>query len=99
MIRNAERLALLEGAGFGLGRAITLLPDISVLTFLSLRLIQRLCLLYGLEPLGHPAAGPHRDARVHLWLTVAAAPGVGYCQELAGRDVTESGVPRPLAHV
>ena len=99
MIRDAERLALLEGAGFGLGGAITLLPDISVLTFLSLRLIQRLCLLYGLEPLGHPAAGPDRDARVHLWLTVAAAAGVDYGKEIAGKEVAEKLVPRLIARL
>ncbi len=94
LIREAERLALLEGAGFGFGGAITLLPDISVLTFLSLRLIQRLCLLYGLEPLGHSAADRDRDARVHLWLTVAAAAGLDYGKEIAGKEVAEKLVPR-----
>ena len=49
LIRDTERLALLEGAGFGLGGMITIIPDAGLLTFLTLRLIQRLCLLYGFE--------------------------------------------------
>src|SRR3989442_15318038 len=32
LIRDAERLALAEGAGFGLGGMITFLPDASLLT-------------------------------------------------------------------
>jgi len=42
MIRDAQRLALAEGAGFGLGGLITLLPDAGLLTIITLRLIQRL---------------------------------------------------------
>src|SRR5216684_5710473 len=62
LIRNAERLALAEGAGFGLGGMITLLPDASILTAITLRLIQRLCLLYGFETRG-------QDERLELcWL-------------------------------
>src|ERR1700676_583685 len=49
LIRDAERLALAEGAGFGLGGMITMLPDAGLLTAITLRLIQRLCLLYGFE--------------------------------------------------
>src|SRR5260370_30145107 len=52
LIRDAARLALAEGAGFGLGGMITLLPDASILTAITLRLIQRLCLLYGFETRG-----------------------------------------------
>src|ERR1051326_6165779 len=49
MIRDAQRLALAEGAGFGLGGIVTLVPDAGFLTVITLRLIQRLCLLYGFE--------------------------------------------------
>jgi len=68
MIRDAQRLALAEGAGFGLGGMITLVPDAGLLTIITLRLIQRLCLLYGFE-----ATGP--DERRELWLAAAAATG------------------------
>ena len=62
-------------------------------------MIQRLCLLYGLESLRHPAAGRDRDARVHLWLTVAAAAGVDYGKEIAGKEVAEKLVPRLIARL
>jgi len=99
LIRDAERLALLGGAGFGFGGAITLLPDLSVLTFLSLRLIQRLCLLYGFEPQRHQAGGRGRDTSVQLWLTVAAAAGVDYGREVAEKEVAERLVPRLVARL
>src|SRR5262249_48861822 len=52
MIQDAERLALAEGAGFGLGGMITVVPDAGLLAIITLRLIQRLCLLYGFEAQG-----------------------------------------------
>src|SRR5690349_22524975 len=60
LIKDTERLALLEGAGFGLGGLITIIPDAGFLTVLTLRLIQKLCLLYGFE---HSGDGE----RVELW--------------------------------
>src|SRR4029077_9003749 len=49
LIHDAQRLAMAQGAGFGLGGMITLVPDAGLLTVITLRLIQRLCLLYGFE--------------------------------------------------
>ena len=49
LIQDAQRIAMAQGAGFGLGGMITILPDASLLTIITLRLIQRLCLLYGFE--------------------------------------------------
>src|SRR5246127_4631291 len=69
LIRDAELLALAEGAGFGLGGMITLLPDASILTAITLRLIQRLCLLYGFET-------RVQDERVELWLGAPNGTGI-----------------------
>ena len=87
LIRNAERLAAAEGAGFGLGGMITLLPDASILTAITLRLIQRLCLLYGFEARG-------QDERVELWLAAATATGVDYGKELVEKQMIEKLAPR-----
>ena len=87
LIRDAERLALLEGAGFGLGGMITIIPDAGILTILTLRLIQRLCLLYGFDHNG-------RDERLELWLAAAAATGVDYGKDLAGKQLAEKVAPR-----
>jgi uncharacterized protein (DUF697 family) len=87
LIRDAERLALAEGAGFGLGGMITFLPDASILTVITLRLIQRLSLLYGFE-----AHGP--DQRMEMWKAAAAAAGIDYGKDLAEKQILEKLVPR-----
>jgi uncharacterized protein (DUF697 family) len=87
LIRDAERFALAEGAGFGLGGMITFLPDASLLTAITLRLIQRLCLLYGFQTRGH-------DERMELWMAAAAATGVDYGKDLAEKQVFEKLAPR-----
>lgn len=87
LIQDTERLALLEGAGFGLGGMITIIPDAGLLTILTLRLIQRLCLLYGFEERG-------QSERLELWMAAAAATGVDYGKELAEKQILERLAPR-----
>lgn len=87
LIRDAERLALVEGAGLGLGGVMTILPDAGFLTAIALRLIQRLCLLYGFEEHGH-------DERIEMWKTAAVAAGVDYGKDLAEKQIVEKIVPR-----
>ncbi len=87
LIRDAERLALVEGAGFGLGGMITFLPDASLLTVITLRLIQRLSLLYGFEARG-------RDQRIEMWKAAAAASGIDYGKDLAEKQILEKLAPR-----
>ena len=87
LIRDTERLALLEGAGFGLGGMITIIPDAGLLTILTLRLVQRLCLLYGFEHTG-------QSERLELWMAAAAAMGVDYGKELAEKQILEKLAPR-----
>ncbi len=87
LIRGAERLALAEGAGFGFGGMITFLPDASLLTVITLRLIQRLSLLYGFEAHGH-------DQRIEMWKAAAAAAGIDYGKDLAEKQILEKLGPR-----
>jgi hypothetical protein len=87
LIRDAERLALAEGAGFGLGGMITFLPDASILMVITLRLIQRLSLLYGFEAHGH-------DQRMEMWKAAAAAAGIDYGKDLAEKQILDKLVPR-----
>ena len=87
LIRDAERLALVEGAGFGLGGMITFLPDASLLTIITLRLIQRLSLLYGFQAHG-------RDQRIEMWKAAAAASGIDYGKDLAEKQLLEKLAPR-----
>lgn len=87
LIHDTERLALLEGAGFGLGGIITIIPDAGLLTVLTLRLIQKLCLLYGFD---QSADNDHLE----LWLAAAAATGVDYGKDLAEKQLVEKLGPR-----
>ena len=87
LIRDAERLALAEGAGFGLGGMITFLPDASLLTVITLRLIQRLSLLYGFEARGG-------DQRIEMWKAAAEASGIDYGKDLVEKQILEKLAPR-----
>jgi hypothetical protein len=87
LIRDAERLALAQGAGFGLGGMITLIPDASLLTVQTLRLIQRLCLLYGFDT-------NEGDERIEMWKAAAAAAGIDYGKDLAEKQLFEKLAPR-----
>src|SRR5215472_5295953 len=87
MIQDAQRLALVEGAGFGLGGMITLVPDAGLLAIITLRLIQRLCLLYGFAAQGE-------DERRELWLAAAAATGIDFGKDLAEKQMIEKLAPR-----
>ncbi len=87
LIRDAQRLALAQGAGFGLGGMITILPDASLLTIVILRLIQRLCLLYGF-------AEDDAERRVELWLAAAGAAGIDLGKDFAEKQLAERLAPR-----
>ena len=85
LIRDSQRIAFLEGAGFGFGGMITLIPDAGLLTFITLRLIQRLCLLYGFD-------FRNQEQKRELWLAAAAATGIDL-----GKDLAEKGLVEKLA--
>jgi hypothetical protein len=87
LIKDAQRLALAEGAGFGLGGMITVVPDAGLLAIITLRLIQRLCLLYGFEAQGD-------GERHELWIAAAAATGVDLGKDFAEKQVIEKLAPR-----
>ena len=87
LIRDSERMAFLEGAGFGLGGLVTFLPDASLLTVITLRLIQRLALLYGFHAKG-------RDERIEMWKAAASAAGIDYGKDLAEKQLFEKLAPR-----
>jgi EcsC protein family len=92
MIYDAQRLAMAEGAGFGLGGMLTILPDAGFLTIITLRLIQRLCLLYGFEEDG-------TERRLQMWMAAAAAAGVDFTKDLAEKQMVERLAPRIAARL
>ena len=48
-IAGSTKVALAEGAGLGVGGILTVVPDVGFLTTLSVRMIQKLSLIYGFE--------------------------------------------------
>lgn len=87
LISDAQRIALLQGAGFGLGGIVTVLPDASLLTIITLRLIQRLCLLYGFVE-------DDTERRVQMWLAAAGAAGIDLGKDIAEKQLAERLAPR-----
>jgi uncharacterized protein (DUF697 family) len=81
-ISGSRRMAILEGAGFGLGGAFTLLPDVSVLGLITLRMIQKLSLVYGFEY-------TTEEEQVELWMAVASAAGVDVAKDWIKKQVIE----------
>jgi len=81
-ISGSRRMAILEGAGFGLGGAFTLLPDVSILGIITLRLIQKLSLVYGFEY-------TTEEEQVELWMAVASAAGVDVARDWIKKQVIE----------
>jgi hypothetical protein len=49
VIKSSTRTAALEGAGFGLGGMLTILPDAGILSAITIRMLQKLSLIYGFE--------------------------------------------------
>src|SRR5690348_3450446 len=49
VIRSSMKVAAAEGAGLGLGGIATIVPDLGILSAITMRTIQKLSLVYGFE--------------------------------------------------
>lgn len=87
MIHDSQRIAMAQGAGFGLGGMLTVLPDAGFLTVITLRLIQKLCLLYGFEENG-------TERRLQMWMAAGAAAGIDFSKDLAEKQMLEKLAPK-----
>jgi hypothetical protein len=86
IIHGSMKMAAAEGAGFGLGGILTILPDFSILAGITLRTIQKLSLLYGFEY-------NTDDEMSELWIAAASAAGVDLGRELIEKNVVNRMVP------
>ncbi|HEV2348405.1 MAG TPA: EcsC family protein [Terriglobia bacterium] len=88
-ISAGMKLAAAEGLGLGLGGIFTALPDIGVLSAITMRMLQKLSLVYGFEY--------STDAEIaELWVAAASAAGVNLGKELLEKEVIERFVPRVM---
>ena len=92
VIRSGMRMAAAEGAGFGLGGLITLVPDLSILAGITLRTLQKLSLIYGFE-------FSTEEETAELWIAAASAAGVDISRELLEKEVVNRFVPRVIRRI
>jgi uncharacterized protein (DUF697 family) len=91
-IRAHMRLATVEGAGLGLGGMFTMLPDLGILAAITLRMIQKLSLIYGF-----PYNTEEEEAE--LWVAAASAAGVDISRELLEKQFVAKFVPRVIQRI
>jgi len=92
IIRSGMKVAAIEGAGFGLGGLITIVPDLGILSAITMRTIQKLSLLYGFEY-------NTDDEIAELWIAAASAAGVDLGRDLIERGVVNRFVPRVIQRI
>ncbi len=86
-IRAGMKMAAAEGAGFGLGGIFTLLPDLSILSAITMRTLQKLSLIYGFE-------FNTDEEQAELWIAAASAAGVDISRELLEKQIAKRFIPR-----
>ncbi len=92
IVRSGMRIAAVEGAGLGIGGMITIVPDLSILAGITLRMIQKLSLLYGFE-------FNTDEEMAELWMAAASAAGVDISRELVEKEVVNRFVPRVIRRI
>jgi len=92
MVEGSMKVAAIEGAGLGLGGVATMVPDLSILSAITLRLIQKLSLIYGFEY-------NTDDEMAELWIAAASAAGVDISRELLEKEVVNRFVPRVIERI
>jgi uncharacterized protein (DUF697 family) len=91
-ISSASKMAALEGMGLGLGGFLTAVPDMGILAAITLRMLQKLSLLYGFEYATD-------DETVALWVAAASAAGVDLGRDFLEKQAVERVVPRIVDQV
>ena len=91
-IKSASRMAALEGAGLGLGGFLTVVPDMGILAAITLRMLQKLSLLYGFEY-------STEEETVNLWIAAASAAGLDLGRDFLEKQAVERLVPRIIDRI
>lgn len=92
MVRGAMKMAGAEGAGMGLGGFVTMVPDVGILSAITMRMVQKLSLIYGFQF--------NTDEEVaELWVAAATAAGVDITKDLLERTVLKTFVQRVIGRI
>jgi len=92
VISGGMKVAAIEGAGLGLGGIVTMVPDLSILAGITLRMIQKLSLVYGFEY-------NTDDEMAELWIAAASAAGVDISREILEKEVVNRFVPKVIQRI
>jgi hypothetical protein len=92
IIQGGMKVAAIEGAGLGLGGIVTIVPDLSILAGITLRMIQKLSLIYGFEY-------NTDDEMAELWIAAASAAGVDISREILEKEVVNRFVPKVIQRI
>jgi uncharacterized protein (DUF697 family) len=91
-ISAASKMAALEGMGLGLGGFLTVVPDMGILSAITLRMMQKLSLLYGFDYASE-------DEMVALWMATASAAGLDLGRDFVEKQAMERLVPRIIDRI
>jgi hypothetical protein len=92
ILRSSTKMAAVQGAGFGLGGLLTVVPDLGLLSAITVRTIQKLSLLYGFE-------FNTDDEMAELWIAAASAAGADISRELLEKEVINKFSPRVIRRI
>ena len=91
-IATSMKLAAAEGLGMGFGGIFTLVPDMGILAAISLRMVQKLSLIYGFEY-------ATEDEIAELWIGMATAAGLDTAKDLVEKHVVARFVPKMIQRI
>ncbi len=91
-VRGAMKMAGAGGAGLGFGGLATLVPDLGILAAITMRMVQKLSLIYGFQY--------NTDEEVaEFWIAAATAAGVDISKEVLEKTLLKSFVERVIGRM
>lgn len=87
IIRASSKTAALEGAGLGLGGFLTAIPDLGILSAITMRMLQKLSLVHGFEY-------STEEESTEIWLAAASAAGLDLGKDFVEKQAVERLIPR-----
>jgi uncharacterized protein (DUF697 family) len=91
-IRASMRIAAASGSGLGMGGMFTVIPDLGILAAITLRMLQKLSLIYGFSY-------NTEDEEAELWIAAATAAGVDISREVLEKQFVSKFVPRVIQRI
>lgn len=91
-IRSSMKIAAAEGAGLGMGGLLTIIPDLGILAAITIRMIQKLSLIYGFSY-------NTEQEEAELWVAAASAAGVDISREVVEKRIVARFVPKVIQRI